>query len=160
MRCDEQPARVLRSKSTMKMNSSTLFCALAIAIAAAGCSRSSAATAPAASSSAAASTVKPAGTIAKVVFVGEEHGCPCRQGRIDAGWAALQEALGTPPKLPFEKIFVDTQGPKVQVYTQQKPILTMPGIFLVDASNKVIDLLQGDITRAQIDASIAAVQKK
>jgi hypothetical protein len=143
----------------MKTILPTLFVALTVSIAAAGCSRSSAATAPAASAAPDAAPRK-VGTITKIVFVGEEHGCPCRQGRIDAGWAALQEAMGTPAKLPVEKIFVDTQGPKVQVYTQQKPILTMPGIYLVDAANKVIDMLQGDITRAQIDASMAAVQKK
>jgi hypothetical protein len=139
----------------MKMNLSTLVFAAAISIAAVGCNRSSAATAPAAGASSTASALKPAGKIAKVVFVGEEHGCPCRQGRIDAGWAALQQALGTPPKIPIEKLYVDTEGPKVLPYTQQKPIGTMPGIYLVDGANKVLDMLQGDMTSAQIQAAIA-----
>jgi hypothetical protein len=143
----------------MKTTLSTLFVALAVSVAAAGCSRSSAATTPAASASPDAAARKVC-TIAKIVFVGEEHGCPCRKARLDAGWAALQEAMGTPSKLPVETLHIDTEAPKVQQYTQQKPILTMPGIYLVDASNKVIDMLQGDITRAQIDATIAAVQKK
>jgi hypothetical protein len=144
----------------MKTYLSTLLCAMAFSVAAAGCSRSSAAAAPAASASADAAAKKPAGTIAKVVFVGEEHGCPCRQKRLDAGWAALQEAMGTPPKLPVEKIYVDTQSAKVQKLTQQKPILNMPGIFLVDSADHVLDMLQGDITRAQIDTTIAAITKK
>jgi hypothetical protein len=132
----------------------------------AGCNRPSAATAAVASDASRASALSapaantPAGKLAKVVFVGEEHGCPCRQARLDAGWAALEQAMGTPPKLPVEKIHVDTQSAKVQVFTQQKPILTMPGIFLVDGANKMLDMLQGDITRAQIDAAIAALASK
>jgi hypothetical protein len=138
----------------------------ACSITVAGCNRPSAATAAVASDASRASALsvpaatKPTGTLAKVVFVGEEHGCPCRQARLDAGWAALQEAMGSPSKLPVEKIHVDTQSAKVQVFTQQKPILTMPGIFLVDGANKMLDMLQGDITRAQIDAAIAALASK
>jgi hypothetical protein len=151
-------------------NGRLIFGALAVwSITVAGCSRPSAATAAVAGDASRASTTpaspapaaaKPAGKLAKVVFVGEEHGCPCRQARLDAGWAALQQAMGTPPKLPVEKIHVDTQSAKVQVFTQQKPILTMPGIFLVDSADKMLDMLQGDITRVQIDAAIAALTSK
>lgn len=92
----------------------------------------------------------------RIIFVGKEHACDCTKKSIDAGWDALQKALGTPAKLPVERLQVDTQADKVTPYRQQKPMMALPAIYFVDGKNAVLELLQGEVSEAQI----AAVLKK
>lgn len=115
----------------------------------AGCERSRAATStpPAAVK---AAEPAPSVKVAKIVFVGKEHACDCTRKSVDAGWAALQTALGTPPKLPVERLQVDTQGERVEPYRQQKPIMALPAIYFVDGKAAVVELLQGEVTPQQI----------
>lgn len=93
--------------------------------------------------------------VVRVVFVGKEHACDCTRRSIEASWAALQRALGTPPKLPVERLNLDTQEEKVAPYRRQKALTALPAIYFVDAKGSVAELLQGDVTRAQIEAALA-----
>jgi hypothetical protein len=92
----------------------------------------------------------------RIIFVGKEHACDCTKKSIDAGWEALQKALGTPAKLPVERLQIDTQGDKVVPYRQQKPMMALPALYFVDGKDMVLELLQGEVTEAEI----AAVLKK
>jgi hypothetical protein len=93
--------------------------------------------------------------ITRVVFVGKEHPCECTKKRLDTGWAALEEALGTPPKVPVEQLKVDTEPEKVEPYQKQKPTMTLPALYFVDGKDSVVELLQGEVTREQIAAALA-----
>lgn len=93
--------------------------------------------------------------VVRVVFVGKEHACDCTRRSIDAGWAALQRALGTPPKLPVERLNLDTQEDKVAPYRRQKALTALPALYFVDAKGSVAELLQGEVTRAQVEAALA-----
>jgi len=93
--------------------------------------------------------------VVRVVFVGKEHACDCTRRSIEASWAALQRALGTPPKLPVERLNLDTQTDKVAPYRRQKAFTALPAIYFIDAKGSVAELLQGEVTRAQIDAALA-----
>lgn len=92
---------------------------------------------------------------ARIIFVGKEHACDCTRKSVDAGWAALQKALGTPAKLPVERLQIDTQGDQVGPYRQQKPMMALPAIYFVDGNNVVLGLLQGEVTAEQISEAIA-----
>ena len=70
--------------------------------------------------------------VARVVFMDKEHACECTRKRVDDTWAALQTALGTPPKLPIERIHIDTQAAQAAPYTGAKPLMVPPGIYFVD----------------------------
>lgn len=130
------------------------FCLILCSVAGfAGCERSRAATNTPPAAVKAAEAV-PAVKVTKIVFVGKEHACDCTRKTVDAGWAALQTALGTPPKLPVERLQVDTQGDKVEPYRQQKPMMALPAIYLVDAKGAVVELLQGEVTPEQIGGVI------
>ena len=61
----------------------------------------------------AASTAAPAKKLTRIVFVGKEHPCECTRKALDAGWTALQKALGTPNRIPVERLQVDTEAAKV-----------------------------------------------
>jgi hypothetical protein len=88
--------------------------------------------------------------VAKIVFVGKEHPCDCTKKALDAGWAALRQALGTPAKLPVERLAVDTEAAKVEPYRQQRPIMALPAIYFLDGKGTVLEMLQGEVTPDQM----------
>jgi hypothetical protein len=141
----------------MKTVSTTLLSlTLLVSFALLGCERSKAAQGATAESAAKAQqppTAAPAQAKAtKVVFVGKEHACACTKKTVDAGWAMLQKVLGTPAKLPVERLAVDTEADKVAPYRQQKPVMALPAIYFVDSKGAVIEMLQGEVTAEQIAA--------
>jgi hypothetical protein len=69
---------------------------------------------------------------------------------VDTALAALKNVLGAPPKIPVEMLKVDTEEEKVEPYRKQKPIMAIPAIYFVDGKGSVVDLLQGEITEAQV----------
>ena len=90
--------------------------------------------------------------ITRVVFIDKEHACECTRKRVDDTWAALQAALGTPPKLPIERIHIDTQAAQAAPYTGAKPLMVPPGIYFVDQQQRVVELLQGEVKTEEITA--------
>jgi hypothetical protein len=90
--------------------------------------------------------------VARVVFMDKEHACECTRKRVEDSWTALQTALGTPPKLPVERIHIDTQAPQADPYTSTKPLMALPGIYFVDQRQRVSELLQGEVKAAEIEA--------
>jgi hypothetical protein len=139
----------------MKMNLMTLLSGFALLVAVASCNKASNAavaqtTASMTSVSQAAAVSPAAATVTRIVFVGKEHPCDCTRKALDAGWAALQKALGTPSKVPVEKLQVDTDGSKVDPYRNQKPIMALPAIYFLDGKGVVTELLQGEVTLEQI----------
>lgn len=127
----------------------------ALLFAAAGCNKTSIAaaaqtTASTTSVSQVAAASPAAAKVARIIFVGKEHACDCTRKTVDEGWAALQQALGTPAKLPVERLQVDTEAAKVEPYRQQKPIMALPAIYFLDGKGVVTELLQGEVTLEQI----------
>lgn len=99
----------------------------------------------------AAPTSKPGATkVTKIVFVGKEHACACTRKAIDGSWAALQSALGTQSLVPVEQLKIDTESAKVEPYEKQKAIMALPAIYFLDEKGVAIDLLQGEVSAAQI----------
>ncbi len=101
-----------------------------------------------------AATPSPGG-LTKVVFMDKENACTCTRKRTDDTWAALQAALGTPPKLPVERLHVDTQAEQAAPYTSAKPLMVPPGIYFVDGQQNVVELLQGEVSAAEVTAVLA-----
>ena len=94
--------------------------------------------------------------VARVVFMDKEHACECTRRRVDDTWAALQTALGTPPKPPVERIHIDTQAAQAAPYTSMKPLMVPPGIYFVDQQQHVVELLQGEVKAEEITAVLKA----
>ena len=100
-----------------------------------------------------------ASTIVSIIFVGKEQACECTRKRIDVAWLALQKAIGTPPTLPVERVQIDTEGDTVEPYKRQKPMVTVPAVYFVDAKGTVIELLQGELTVEQITDVLGTTAK-
>jgi hypothetical protein len=126
--------------------------AIAVLAVSSGCHRSQAQpSAPAATKPA------PAKKLKKIVFVDKEHACECTRKAVEAGWTSLQKVLGTPSKFPIDRIHVDTEASKVEPYRTQKAIMAMPAIYFVGAQDVVLDMLQGEVTEAQIQPILSAL---
>jgi hypothetical protein len=144
----------------MTMKSKTLLLALTFSSALLACERSQAGPGEASASTASVTRASPATPgapkVTKIVFVGKEHACDCTRKTVDAGWAALQSALGTPAKVPVERLQIDTDAARVEPYRGQRPIMALPAIYFVEGAGNVIDLLQGEVTQEQIAGSLGA----
>ena len=119
-----------------------------------GCKQQVAAAQQATTASEPVKAAAPQRKIAKVVFVGKQNACDCTRKRVDAGWAALQKALGTPAKVPVERLQIDVDGAKVEPYRKQKAMMALPAIYFVDGEAKVLELIQGEVTDKQITAAL------
>jgi hypothetical protein len=102
---------------------------------------------------AAAPTTRPA-RAARLVFVDLEKSCPCTQRRVASSWKALTAVLGRPPSIPLDRFHLDTQAAQADPYVDRRPIMVAPGLYVLDGSGNIIDLLQGEITEAQIRGAI------
>lgn len=101
-----------------------------------------------------ASSAAPQSSVAMILFVGQEQACACTRARIDTGWAALEQARRATPNVPVERLQADTDEEKVEAYRRQKPMLTAPAVYLVDAKGVVLDMLQGELTAAQVSSAL------
>lgn len=135
----------------MTMHLTALFLGFALSLSATGCNNPSSAAAQTSSTQTAQAAETAAETkVARIVFVGKQNACDCTRKTVDAGWAALQKALGTPAKLPVERLQIDTQEEKVAPYQTQNPMMALPAIYFVDGKSAVLELLQGEVTEAQV----------
>jgi hypothetical protein len=135
------------------MRRSITVLGLCLSLGALGCERPAATAADSAQAPAAA----PARTAAlgRVVFLDQVEACECTQKRIEGSWQALQAALAARPGLPVDRIHADEQAEAAQVYLELAPVMVMPGIYFMDAQENLAEQLQGEITRAQIEAVLS-----
>ncbi len=90
--------------------------------------------------------------VAKIVFVDQQDACSCTQERIDGTWAELEKALAAGGELPVERIHMDTQAPAAATYLDLRPIMVPPGLYFLDDAGELVEMLQGELTQAQIGA--------
>ena len=110
------------------------------------------ATSSAAESGAAASS---SAKLARVVFVDQEDCCQCTRERINASFAALQGALaGRATQIPVARVHADSQAAIADEYRQKQPFMVLPAIYLMDESGNVLQLLQGELSQAQLSAAL------
>ncbi len=98
---------------------------------------------------------KQGGKLARIVFVDQEKSCACTKKRIDASWKALMTVLGFPPTIALDRYHLDTQDKQAEPFLAKKPIVAAPGIYLLDQSGGLLELLQGEVTEAQLRATLA-----
>jgi hypothetical protein len=90
--------------------------------------------------------------IMSVVYVDQESCCDCTRERQDRTWSNLQAAIGamkSPPKI--EVVHLDTEAESVQLYLDLKPIMVPPGLYFFDGSEVLVEMLQGELSREQIE---------
>jgi hypothetical protein len=116
---------------------------------AAGCKQPATQEAPVSTGTAASSTA-----IERIVFIDMADACNCTQKKIDAAQKALAAAEGA-KTIHVERIHMDTEDEKADVYRDKKPFMVVPALYFLDDAGNVLTLLQGDITEKQIEEAIA-----
>jgi hypothetical protein len=71
----------------------------------------------------------------------------------------LQAALNGKSPITIERLHADTQSEQVDPYNKMRPILVLPALYFMDASGGLIELLQGEVSSAQITAVLGADPK-
>jgi hypothetical protein len=145
----------------MKSTASLTLLAVFLVLTASGCKESRASAEMAASATQAVAgepvaATKPATVTEKIVFIDKEHGCACTQKRVDAGWAALQAALAGKATPTVERLHSDTEAAKAGPYEKLRPLLTVPALYFIDGKGGLVELLQGEVTTAQIQAVLGS----
>jgi hypothetical protein len=92
------------------------------------------------------------GKVARIVFVGKQNACDCTRKAIEASRKALQAALGNKSRFPIEELKVDVDGAKVDGYRSKRAFVALPAIYFLDGADGVKELLQGEVTEAQVRA--------
>ena len=92
--------------------------------------------------------------VARIVFIDQEQACECTRNRIEGSWTALQAALGEGSGIAVERIHRDTQEEQAEEYRMLRPMVTVPGIYLLDENGAIIELLQGEVTETQVRTAL------
>ena len=62
----------------------------------------------------------------------------------------MEQALAGHSDIKVEKLRVDEDVAQVGIYRSMKPIMVIPAIYLLDGDGKLIEMLQGQVTAAQV----------
>ena len=90
------------------------------------------------------------GKVKRIVFLDIEKACACTKKRIAASWNALAAALGKPAAVPVERIHMDTQPLRAATYKAKRPVMVPPAVYLLGMEDKLLEVLQGEVTADQI----------
>lgn len=93
-------------------------------------------------------------SVARIVFIDQVQACECTRDRIEGSWTALQAALGEGSGIVVERIHRDTQEEQAEEYRMLRPMVTVPGIYLLDENGAIVELLQGEVTEAQVRSAL------
>jgi hypothetical protein len=92
--------------------------------------------------------------VAQIVFVGQKEACECTRKRIDSSWDELQKVAVNYPHLPVQRLHLDTEASKVAPYLEMRSLIVAPGVYFLDETNGLIEMLQGEVTKAQIGQTV------
>jgi hypothetical protein len=81
----------------------------------------------------------------RIVFVDKEVACACTRKAVDAGWKTLQSVVGPKPAVPIKRLFLDKQPAEVAVYRSKRPMVALPAIYVLDKSDKIVGMVQGEV---------------
>ncbi len=88
--------------------------------------------------------------IARLAFIDKADACDCTRNSIGKGWSSLQTVLGTSNPMPVDRIHTNTQTDPAAPLLNQRKIVAVPAVYLLDANGFVIDVLQGDLQETDL----------
>lgn len=85
----------------------------------------------------------------RIVFIGKKKACHCTKRQISDGWKALKAGLGK-RQTPVKRIQADVHIAEAGRYKKKHAYRALPAIYFLTSTGKVIDLLQGIVTTADV----------
>jgi hypothetical protein len=95
-----------------------------------------------------------AALVDNIVFIDKKDCCPCTDERTKSSWKALQTALKDRKNIRVTRIHYDTQKSLTNRYTALRPLLVIPGIYLLSNQGSIVEFLQGEVRSEQIEAAL------
>jgi hypothetical protein len=90
------------------------------------------------------------GPAARVVFVDQEHRCPCNAEQIDFAWSVVDRVHRSRPGLKVERVHADKYRDREGKLRSIHNFWTFPAIYVFDARGDLVALLQGKLSTANI----------
>jgi hypothetical protein len=90
------------------------------------------------------------GPAARVVFVDQDHHCPCNAEQIDSAWTIVDRARHRHPGLLVERVHADLDREREAKMRSVSNFWTFPAIYVFDARGQLVALLQGRLSEASI----------
>ena len=88
--------------------------------------------------------------ISHIVFVGQKQACDCTLKRIETTWNVLNEILKAKPDLQVKIIQRDVDVEETKEMSKLKRMMVTPGIYFINKQKRLVELLQGEVTKEQI----------
>lgn len=126
--------------------------AILLIVSACGCNKPDTQEAPVSAGPVTTSTA-----IERIVLVGMADPCDCTRKKIEKAQKAI-EAAGGAETTHVERLDLETDDDKIDVYRDMKPFQVVPALYFVDDAGNVLTLLQGDITEKQVRETISGLQ--
>lgn len=89
-------------------------------------------------------------TVARIVFIGQAESCDCTRKRIDDSWAVLSKVLES-RSIPVERLQVDVDKDDAQAWRDRRAFMVAPAVFFVDANEEIVQMLQGELSREEVE---------
>ena len=92
--------------------------------------------------------------VTKVVFIGQKDSCKCTRERIDKTWPVVDSVLKGYKDITVRKIQIDVEAEEADRYDEMKSIMIAPGIFFMDKDDKLVEMIQGEVSADQVLAAL------
>ncbi len=89
-------------------------------------------------------------TVTRIAFIDLQESCKCTRERIDGTWAQLETALQGRSDITVDRIQQDVDPDRAAPYLEMRAMMVAPGLYLLDADGALVEMLQGELTAAQI----------
>ena len=100
------------------------------------------------------SPAKAENKVARIVFVGQKQACDCTRNRIETTWNTLSDVLKAKTGIPVKRIQCDVDVEETKKMAKLKPLMVAPGIYFINKKEGLVELLQGEVTKEQIEKLI------
>ena len=91
--------------------------------------------------------------VSRIVFIDLMKSCKCTRNMIVASWKVIKAALGK-KALPIERIHMDTQKSKAELFRSKRPFMVLPAIYFLDKRGEVIKMLQGQVSQRLVEKAL------
>ncbi|MFH1131838.1 MAG: hypothetical protein V1754_10915 [Pseudomonadota bacterium] len=95
-------------------------------------------------------------TVARIVFVGQKQACDCTRNRIETTWNTLSGVIKNRSNIPVKRIERDVDTQEAQKMNNLRPLMVVPGIYFFDKQDGLLELLQGEVAKDQIEKVIGS----
>ena len=92
--------------------------------------------------------------VVRIVFVGQKQACDCTRKRIETTWNIVRGVLKENPGISIKRIQRDVDVEETKKVAKLKAMMVAPGIYFIDKQDGLVELLQGEVTKKQVEKVI------